>query len=157
LKNTVLQEDELSKLMRYCAYQERSEKEVAQKAKILKIPKENVPAYIDFLRKEAFISNERYALHYVRGKSTIKRWGKFKIREGLKLAGISDTVINISLKTIDSDTYMNNLEYLKERQLDKYQDQGLEAKEVKEKLYRFLLSKGYEHDLIYAQISEFHQ
>lgn len=153
MKNTVLQEDQLSKLMRYCAYQERSEREVTQKAIKLNIPKENIPVYIDVLKQEAFVDNERYALHYVQGKSTVKRWGLYKIREGLKLAGISDSTINSALQTIELSTYKNNLEYLKEKQLTKYRAQGKTNKETKEKLYRFLLSKGYEHDIVYHCIN----
>ena len=138
--------------MRFTSYRDRSEREVEQKAFELNIPVDQIQQYVQRLKDENFVNNERFSEQYVRGKVRIKRWGRFKLREGLKQAGIPDVLIQKSLEGIPNQLYQENLHFLMRKQQDKYM--GLAPNKAKEKIYRFLLSKGYEHELVYAAISE---
>lgn len=137
-------EEVLSKLMRYCSYQERSELEVCQKAALLGAKKSDLEKFIDFLKADNFINEKRFAESYVRGKFKVKRWGKYKIREGLRMKGISDALIEKQLSGISREQYLENLEHLVEqRNLS-----GKLSQEELSKQYRYFLSKGYESDLV---------
>lgn len=137
-------EEVLSKLMRYCSYQERSELEVRQKATLLGAKKSDLEKCIDLLKADNFLNEKRFAESYVSGKLKVKRWGKYKIREGLRTKGISDALIEKQLSGIKREQYLQNLEHLVEqRNLS-----GKLSQEELSKQYRYFLSKGYESDLV---------
>lgn len=134
----------LNKLMRYCSYQERSTLEVKQKAALLGAKRSDLEKLIDLLQEDNFINEKRFAESYVRGKFKVKRWGKYKIREGLRMKGVSDAVLEKQLSGISREQFLENLEHLVEqRNLS-----GKLSQEELSKQYRYFLSKGYESDLV---------
>lgn len=137
-------EEVLIKLMKYCSYQERSALEVKQKAALLGAKRSDLEKLIDLLKADNFINEKRFAESYVRGKFKVKRWGKYKIREGLRMKGISDTVIEKQLSGISREQYLENLEHL----VDQRNLSGKLSQEELSKQYRYFLSKGYESDLV---------
>ena len=137
-------EEVLSKLMRYCAYQERSELEVRQRALELGATESNCDRLLKELKKEKFIENRRFAELYLRGKVNQKRWGKFKIIEGLRKKGISQADIDYAFSQMDHMVYENNLKQLIEKKIE-----GQEMNSAfKAKVFRYLTSKGYESSLV---------
>ncbi|MEQ8623368.1 MAG: RecX family transcriptional regulator [Vicingaceae bacterium] len=140
----------LAKLMRFCSYQERSELEISQKAKAYGMVGDEVEELLKHLRKENFINEERFAETYVRGKLRVKKWGLYKIKQGLMAKGVDLPIISAALKTIDQDLYLENLHELAVSKRDKLSSSA----DSKAKLFRFLKSKGYEGDLIWNEISK---
>ncbi len=139
----------LSKLMRYCSYQERSEREVVTKAKDLGLQPMDLPRLIEELQKENFIDESRFAEAYVRGKVRIKKWGVLKIKEGLSQKGVDRSVITAALKTIDQELYLKNLEELVHKR--GYSKEATASE--RSKVYRYLLSKGYESNVVLLVLS----
>ena len=137
-------EEILSKLLRYCSYQARSEQEVHQKAKELTTDKEAIEKLLKFLREENYIDDKEFATEYIRGKMNQKKWGRYKIKQGLKLKGISNSTIDNAINRIDEQRYIENLQTLIEKRNSGLK---LDSKE-KRKLYHYLLNKGYESNLI---------
>ena len=142
-------EEVLAKLMKYCSYQERSEKEVCYKAKELGIEEKYFAELLSALKNDHFVDDERFAEAYVRGKVSQKKWGKYKIIEGLKQKGISQTFITEAISRIDQEKYFDNLNVLarKRNVIDAL------SSEERSKVYRYLLSKGYESNLILKVIN----
>ncbi|MBL4709517.1 MAG: regulatory protein RecX [Flavobacteriales bacterium] len=138
----------LSKAMRYCSYQERSIYEVKQKLREYRLKESDLQLILEYLQKENFLNEIRFADAFVRGKVNIKRWGLFKIREGLSAKGVSSKLVNEAVKGIDEKVYLQNLEELVEKKLNLL---GTDEQK-REKLYRFLQSKGYESDLIMKEM-----
>jgi len=136
--------------MRYCSYQERSSFEVKQKLREYSWPADKVDEMIDLLVNDNFINEERFAALFVRGKVNVKRWGLYKIREGLGTKGVSSEEIAKALKTIDEAKYQENLNYLVARKVELQPDCAVDVS----KLYRFLQSKGYESDKISKVLRE---
>ncbi len=134
----------LLKLMRYCSYQERSSFEVKQKLREYALPADKVEEIMDLLVDDNFIDEDRFAALFVRGKVKVKRWGVYKIREGLSRKGVSSDEMAKAIATIDQETYIENLNYLVDRKLDL----SREHREDISKMYRYLKSKGYEGDKI---------
>ena len=145
----------LEKIKHWCAYQERCQEEVRQKLFSFKLPGEEIEQIISSLIIEGYLSEERFAKSYVRGKFTIKHWGKLKIKAALKGKKIPDKLIVAALKEIDSDSYFRVLLKL----LEKKSNLLKEKNKVKKKLslLQYAYSKGYEQDLVVEALNEMEQ
>lgn len=126
------------KVMKFCSYQERSRLEVRRKMAALKMPPAEAERLLADLVEMNFVSDERFADSFIRGKMNIKRWGKVKMRIELHQRGISDEIINQKFDEIDDEQYFANLRYL----VEKWSRENPQGEKVK--LIKFLLSKGYE-------------
>ncbi len=143
------QEEALAKLQRYCAYQDRCHQEVRTKLLSLKIYGDWLEEIIARLIEDDFLNEERYARSYVRGKYRIKKWGKRKILNELKLRRISPYCIKKGMTEIDPLEYRDNLyslmeKYVRERQ-GKYPKPQLTKKVI-----QHAMTKGYD----YAEIND---
>lgn len=126
------------KVMKFCSYQERSRLEVRRKMAALKMPPAEAERLLADLVEMNFVSDERFADSFIRGKMNIKRWGKVKMRVELHQRGISDEIINQKFDEIDDEQYFANLRYL----VEKWSRENPQGEKIK--LMKFLLSKGYE-------------
>jgi regulatory protein len=93
-----------------------------------------------------FLNEERFVEAYVKGKFKIKSWGKQKISQGLKLAGINQKLISSSIQEIKVEDYIKTIQRLAEKKM-KTLKEGTDF-EKKIKVQRYLLSKGYKYDEI---------
>ena len=62
------------KLEFYCAYQERSHKEVVTKLKDMRMIPDAIDVIVVHLIQNNFLNEERFAKAFVRGKFRIKKW-----------------------------------------------------------------------------------
>ncbi|WP_377487442.1 regulatory protein RecX [Pontibacter toksunensis] len=136
----------LIKAAAYCAYQERTQQEVRTKLYSYGLEPDDVEDLIIRLSQEKLIDEERYAQSYVRGKYGLKKWGRRKIAQGLKSKGISDYCIKQGMKEIDPEVYEENLLGLLEKKNATEKEKNPFAR--RQKLSCFLMSKGYENDLV---------
>ena len=141
-------EDINAKIRKYCAYQDRAEKEVVQKLKQLGATENEISEILPILKDEAFIDNDRFARNYVRGKMNLKQWGKLKIKSQLALKGISSDIIKKYLSDIPDEQYDNLLD----ETIEKWKRTHNADKQEYAKLYRHLLSKGYENSVIISKL-----
>lgn len=143
----------LEKAAHYCAYQERCHLEVERKFKDWNIDPDLHDDIISELIQQNFLNEGRYALSYVRGKVNIKKWGRYKIKKELKSRQVSEYSINKALKEIDEEKYILNLQDLLQKK-----SQNIKAKsayETRAKLFQYLLSRGYESQLINEQLENY--
>lgn len=135
------------KLMQYCAYRDRSHKEVEEKLREMRMIPAACEQIIVQLMQENFLNEERFARSFVRGKFRIKKWGRIKIKQELKFREISAPLIKIALSEIDEKEYFNTLAELaqKKNALVKEKDPFKKRK----KLANYLLQKGFESALIF--------
>ncbi|MTI20611.1 RecX family transcriptional regulator, partial [Fulvivirga sp. RKSG066] len=99
----------LTKLARYCAYQERSQVQVRQKLYELGLYSDEVEEVIVKLITDDFVNEERFARSYAGGKFRLKKWGRIKILEGLKQHQISNYCVKKAMAEIDDSDYMQTL------------------------------------------------
>jgi len=145
-KKNYTKKEALMKAAAYCAYQERNEQEVRTKLFSYGLEPDEVEELIMQLSAEKLLDEERYAKAYVRGKYSLKRWGRRKILQGLKASRISDYCIKQGLKEIDPEVYAENLQYLLEKKNRTEKEKNPMLRNQKLSLY--LISKGYENDLV---------
>jgi len=140
-----------SKIMAFCAYQERSRREVESKLHQYNIPIQQVNEIIDFLIDENFLNQERYAKSFCSGKFRLKKWGKRKIKFALIEKGISEGFIQKGLLEIKDSDYVQTLREIVEKKRDHYPGK---KPDQKNKIARFLTQRGYESDLIWQILNE---
>ncbi len=135
------------KIAAYCAYQERSQRQVEEKLYTYGLQEEARGLLMMELIQQNFLNEERFARAFARGKFRIKKWGKNKIRQHLKHHRISDYALKKAYLEIDGDEYWETLKNIAEKKwaaskLTKtYQKKG--------KVAQYLISRGYENDLVW--------
>ncbi|NQV76992.1 MAG: RecX family transcriptional regulator [Lutibacter sp.] len=140
--------DEATKaLEHFCAYQERCHKEVEQKLYDLNMIPEAKEKIILHLLQHNFLNEERFSKAFARGKFSIKNWGKIKIVNALKFKNISSYNIKSALEEIDDEDYLTTLQKIAKKKLALIHETNSFKK--KNKLSTFLISKGYELELVY--------
>ena len=135
------------KLMQYCAYRDRSHKEVEDKLREMRMIPAACEQIIVQLMQENFLNEERFARSFVRGKFRIKKWGRIKIKQELKFREISAPLIKIALTEIDEKEYFKTLTTLAEKKNTLLKEKDPFKK--RKKLGSYLLQKGYESALIF--------
>ena len=139
-------------LEHFCAYQERCHKEVEKKLIELRMIPEARDHIILHLLQNNFLNEERFSKAFARGKFSIKRWGKIRITNELKFRNISSYNIKSALKEINDDDYLASLNFIAEKKISLIKDTNKYAK--KKKLSSYLMSKGYESNLVYKVVNE---
>lgn len=137
----------LLKAESWCAYQERSQQETRNKLYEYGLHQNEVEELITELILTNFLNEERFAMAYVSGKVNIKKWGRIKIKQGLKFKKVPDKLIQKALNSIDDDKYLANLLETAEKKLRILSEKDPIKK--KYKLITYLQTKGYEKDLIF--------
>lgn len=135
------------KAERYCAYQERSHKEVVQKLYDLRATKEEIDEVVVHLIEHDFLNEERFARSFARGKHSIKKYGRIRIINELKFRNISAYNIKKALEEISDEMYQKTFTELSDRAWHSIPEKNSLKK--KKKFCDFLLRKGYESELVY--------
>lgn len=139
------------KLMQFCAYRERSHKEVEEKLREMRMIPAAQEQIIIKLMQEDFLNEERFARSFVRGKFRIKNWGRIKIKQELKMREISAPVIKLAMTEIEESEYHKILVETAEKKIRLIKEPDHYKKRLK--LGNYLLQKGFEPQLVYT-ISE---
>ncbi|MGN8055934.1 regulatory protein RecX [Pedobacter sp. 22163] len=130
----------------FCAYQERSQKEVRYKLVEWGMRGDELEEIISELILNNFLNEERFAKSYTSGKFNIKHWGRVKIKQGLKLKGVPDKILQKAIYSIDDDDYLQTIEKLALKKSESLHEN--DPFKRKNKLMSYLQAKGFETDLI---------
>ena len=140
-------EKAFEKVKYYCDYQERSHVEVKKKLFSFGLYKNEVELLISRLIEENYLNEERFAYAFAGGKFRIKQWGKTKIKYELKLRQVSEYSIKKALAQISEEDYLKMLHKIALEKLTTLKsEKNIFTK--KNKLQNYLMSKGYEFNLI---------
>lgn len=145
-------DEALQKLMHFCAYRDRSHKEVEDKLDKMRMIPEAKEKIVVQLMQEGFLNEERFARNFVRGKFRIKKWGKIRIRQELKFREISEPLIKIGLTEIDEKEYRSTLYDIAEKKAEKVREENSFLR--KKKIADYLLRRGYESQLVFDCVND---
>ena len=140
------------KAANYCAYQERSQKEVRNKLFEMGLFKDEVEDLLSELIVEGFVNEERFAKTFAGGKFRIKKWGRNKIRRELERHNISEYCKRKAMAEIEEGEYIDTLKNLIATKASSISESNLFKK--REKVSRHLIYKGYEPELVWDYIGE---
>lgn len=150
-KTYTVQEAKL-KLEYFCSYQERCHVEVVEKLRSMKMIPEAIDLIVVHLLDQNFLSEERFACSFARGKHRIKGWGKIRIVNELKFRSISKYNIDTALKEISLEEYLSNFHRIAENHWQNMQERN--SLKRRKKFCDFLLRKGFESNLIYEKVKD---
>lgn len=134
------------KLTRYCLYRERCTFEVKQKMYDLKVDEKNQQKFLDQLKEEKYLDDERFIKAYIHTKIYIKKWGKKKIQAELSIKKLDKSYIQKIFLDVDDERYIENLHHLAEKKWETLHKKADREKQAS--LFRYMAGKGYESDLI---------
>ena len=138
------------KIYRYCAYQERSHKEVRDKLYEYGLYRDEVEELLSALITEGFLNEERFAKAFAGGKFRMQRWGRIKILNELEARGLTSNCIKIGMKEIEDADYIKTLREILERKLSQLDEDNAFVK--RDKLARYAIQKGFEPDLVWPEV-----
>lgn len=151
-KKYISKDEALSKLERYCAYQDRCHQEVRSKLLDLGIYGDDLEEIISDLISDNFLNEERYARSYARGKFRIKKWGKNRILRELKMRKISAYCLRKAMEEIEEVEYEQTLRAVIEKKNRTLRE--TDAYKRRYKLVQFAIQKGFESSLAWEMVKE---
>ena len=146
MKKECTEEEARLKAEAYCAMSEHCSDDVYRKLEQWGAPLAAYDSILEYLRKEKFVDDQRYAIAFVRDKYRFNQWGRIKIAQSLRLKHIDTESINLAMEEIDEGEYQEVLLSLLRKKLP-----AIKAKNDYErngKLIRFAASHGYSMDEI---------
>ncbi|HEX8059488.1 MAG TPA: regulatory protein RecX [Cyclobacteriaceae bacterium] len=141
-----------SKILRYCAYQERSHSEVKDKLFSFGLHTDEVDELLSRLITEGFVNEERFAKAFAGGKFRMQKWGRLKIENELNSLGISRNCIKRGMKEIPDDDYQKTLQQLLEKKNKLVSEP--DAFKKRNKLAQFAIGRGFEPELVWRIVKE---
>lgn len=141
----------LSRLENLCAKQECCSQDMLQKAlKALDYDTAAAREVVDYLIKDKYVDDARYAAAFAREKAAITGWGPVKIRFALAGKGIKGEAVDAALDEIDGSRAEVRLRKLLETKWKTLEGDP----QAKLKLLKFALSRGYEYDQIKSLVDD---
>lgn len=132
---------------KYCAYQDRCQSEVRTYLQGRDLTPDEIEEVIAELISDDFINEQRFADSFVRGKFNLKKWGRIKIKNALYAKQVAEPCIIEALSQIEEDHYKHTLRDIAEKKAREKGGFPLSL-ENKNKLFRLLLSRGFEAEYI---------
>lgn len=142
----------LTKIQRYCAYQERSHKEVRNKLFEYGLFASQVDELLSRLITDGFLNEERFAKAFAGGKFRMKKWGRLKIKNELEFMGLTKNCIQRGLNEIEQADYRTTLKTLLKKKSAAVQETNLFKK--RDKIARYAIGKGYEPELVWEYVRD---
>ena len=142
----------LNKAMALCSHREYCSHDIYSRLQAWGVGENDSTRIIDLLKKEKFINEERFAKAFARDKFNYNKWGKVKIAAHLRSKNISAEIIKTALDYIDNELYIKVI-----KDLIAGHKKSVKAKnqyDLKGKLLRYGLSKGFESNLLYDILNE---
>jgi regulatory protein len=143
----------LKRAMALCAQREQCSEDLRSKLDSWGITDTDANKIISTLITENFINEDRYANAFVTDKFRYYKWGRVKIASHLGAKKIGTQSIRSALASIDEDQYKQMI-----RDILTAHRKSVKAKnqyDLKGKLMRFGLSRGYESNLLYDILNDF--
>ncbi|HKM30696.1 MAG: RecX family transcriptional regulator [Bacteroidales bacterium] len=140
------------RMMALCSRGEKCRQDICKKLAASSLSEEEKEEILQFLEKEKFVDEQRYANAYVRDKTRLSGWGPVKVMAGLRSKGIPEEYIKEAMKEADNQDYVKNLQVaLKNKAAQLKESNPLKRRE---KLVRFGLGRGYTYEQIYKLLKQ---
>ena len=146
MKKEMTEQEAYLQLAALCAQAEHCQQEMHDKMRRWELDETAQNRIFARLVKERYIDDERYARAFVKDKIRYNKWGRRKVQQALWQKRIDSDIQQRVLDEIDEKEYLDVL-----RPLLKQKRKSIRATndyELKQKLVRFALSRGFGFDII---------
>ena len=141
----------LSRLQALCSRKEYCSSEMYRKAlKGLDGDEEGAAQMLQLLVADKYVDDLRYATAFARDKSSLDGWGPIKISFALKGKGIDAATVAGALAAVDPEKSGDKLRSILESKYRMLKGCG----DVRLKLLKFALARGYQYDGLDALVRE---
>lgn len=124
----------------------KTEKEITDKLREKGYDEKSINRTIDFMEEYNLLNDKKYADMYIKDK--IKVQGINKIKYNLLRKGVCEEVITDKITNISKDDEKEGALKLAQKKYNQIINREQDKYKVSQKLYRFLVSKGYDYDCI---------
>jgi regulatory protein len=142
----ITEQEAYLRLTALCAQAEHCQHEMLEKMKKWELADESQARVMERLIKERYVDDERYARAFVMDKIRYNKWGRRKVEQALWMKRIDKGIQERVLSEVDDEEYVSAL-----RPLLKQKQRSTKAAsdyELRQKLIRFALSRGFGFDII---------
>lgn len=146
VKKALTYEAGLARAAGVCARGEHSGFEMRRKLQQWGADAEVAGKIVDWLEKQGFIDEMRFARSFVHDKYRFDGWGRIKIRYALGQHGVDGQVADDALQEVDDAEYRSNLQVLLRAKFRASNEKN--PYKLKASLFRYAMSRGYELDYI---------
>lgn len=155
IKNIALEHDyEKAKeyIIRYLMH--KTTFEVEKRLKEKGYEEETIIRVMTFIKEYKIIDDNDKAKRFTNDKLKIKKQGRNRIKMELKLKGISEEDVQEAINMIDEKIEIQNAISLLEKKYETYKKKSKTEYEVKNRMFQFLMSKGYTSEVIQIAIEK---
>lgn len=152
MKRQPTADEMLLRMAGLCASSEHCPADIRDKILKQGFPSDIADKIIDYLIRNKYIDESRYARAFASDKVRFSGWGRVKVKMHLKSKRLPDSSINEGLKGVGEDDYIESL-----RKVLSAKARTLDLSEVKDrqKLYRHLASRGFESNIIISEMRKY--
>lgn len=129
-----------------CSNKECCSYDIREKLIKWEFPEQEVTRIMDFLYKNKFLDDLRFATFYARDKFRFNKWGKQKIIMMLKQKEVAPEIINEAISLLAKKDYDDTCLALITQKRKTLND--TDPYKIKAKLLRFALGRGFDYDTI---------
>ncbi|HVO75547.1 MAG TPA: regulatory protein RecX [Ignavibacteriaceae bacterium] len=133
---------------RYLGKRIHSTGELRIKLKQKKYEPHLIDSVISELKKNNYLDDNEFASRFSEEKIRTKSWGRLKIESELRKRGIAGEIISEALENKFGGSEIDKAKELAKKKLKSLNGRGLEENKIKEKLFSFLYSRGYDYETI---------
>ena len=130
----------------------KTEKEVRDKLILKGYEDNSINKSIEFLKEYNFINDSNYTKAFIRDK--LKSQGSQKIKYTLIQKGISKETIDEELSNLNKESEKSTAFNMAKKKFDIIKKKENDNYKISGKLYRYLISKGYEYDVTSEVVKE---
>lgn len=125
----------------YCAGDEQCVSSVRTKLMTWGADRQLIERILQYLVREDYINEQRYAIAYCQSKMRNQKWGRIKLSYQLRSKLLPRNVVETAVASIDNEEYQ---EILRDLTVAKWQELKEDTAKGRSKLAYFLQSHGYE-------------
>lgn len=156
--NNLLSQSEKLKIkdsaFRFLARRHHSFHEIFKKLLNKGYKKEDISEVLEKLKRDGFVDDLLFANAFVEEKLTKKKLGLIKVKAELMKKGVDRKIIDMSLSHVDNSIMEANAELLIEKKIKFLKEKESDAKKIKQKLFSFLYSRGFDSEIITSALNK---
>lgn len=156
--NNLLSQSEKLKIkdsaFRFLGRRHHSYQEIFKKLLNKGYKKEDISEVLEKMKREGFVDDLLFAKAFAEEKLTKKKLGLIKVKAELMKKGVDRKIIDAALSDADSSMMESNAVLLIEKKIKFLKGKESDTKKIKQKLFSFLYSKGFDSEIITSALNK---